>query len=312
METTLITAGSEENLPSGQLALPFNEKQFSDFLISLLGKPQTITKRFSGSFCIDKDSLINLFQILEQRIHQQNDAKLISFRSLISYNDNSTIELTGFEHLVNFNEPLPLVPKSINLTWQYLIKFKDKDVLEKQEINVSFNVGIGFSAFHDNELILDFGGLRSAVSIRIAHTARTWGADIEGLLTKHIEVLCKAPKRYKKWFSRDSDTFQKSFQILIFLITLICSILWLNRSKVSLLIFLLVGCYIFTSILGLLLRNVEPTGEPSFILLTKESYNDKEITIKKHKRLWYKFVLTFILSIILSVVANYIYAYLTK
>jgi hypothetical protein len=311
METTLISANNEENLPSGQLALPFNEKQFGDFLVSLLGKPQTITKRFVGSFCIDKDSIVNIFQIIEQRIHQQNDAKLISFRSLITYNDNSTVELSGFEHLVNFNEPLPLIPKGIDLTWQYLIKFKDKEIQEKQEINISFNVGAGFRSLGNN-IIFDFGHFRTNVSLRISHTARTWGADMEALLSKHIEVLCKPSTGYKKILNKDPEVIQKTIQILIFLTSLICSILWINRLKVSLLIFLFVGTYLFSAIVQLILEYVEPIDEPSFILLTKESYNDKDRTIKKHKIRWTKFFTTVILSLILGIVANYIYAYLTK
>lgn len=311
METNLIKTNSDGDLSNGHLALPFNEKQFGDFLVSLLGKPQTISKKFLGAFCIDKDSLVDLFHIIEQRIHQQNDAKLINFRALISYNDNSTVELSGFEHLVNFNEPLPLVPKAIDLTWQYLIKFKDKEIPEKQEITVSFHVGVGSHRLQDHHFF-DFMYFRNTISLRIAHTARTWGADIEGLLTKHIQVLCKSPKGYQKFLYNDSETINKIVQILLFLTSLISAVLWINQKKISLIFFLFVGTYLFSLIVDLILQNIEPSEDPSFILLTKESYNDKVAVLKRHKSLWIKFFSTILLSLIVSIVANYIYAYISN
>jgi hypothetical protein len=126
--------------------------------------------------------LIHLFEIINQRIFQQNEAKLIQFKTTVYYNDNSTITLNGFDHLVHFNEPLPLVSEAIHLTWQYLIQFKDKSTFEMQEINVSFKTPSRNSFTIDDEY--EYSPYASLVHIRINHTARTWGADIEGLFIK--------------------------------------------------------------------------------------------------------------------------------
>ena len=101
---------------SGQVALPFNEDQFKDFIVSLLGKPQTISKHLRGNFSIDKNDLISIFEVINQRIYQQNNAKLIQFRASIYYSDNTLVTLNGFDHLVNYNEKLPLVSKAVHLT----------------------------------------------------------------------------------------------------------------------------------------------------------------------------------------------------
>lgn len=100
----------------GKVALPFNKNQFADFIASLLGKPQTISKRLEGSFNIDLETIKKLHEIINQRIYQQNDGKLIQLRATIYYSDNSSITLDGYEHLVHYNESLPLVSGYFGLT----------------------------------------------------------------------------------------------------------------------------------------------------------------------------------------------------
>lgn len=63
--------------------------------------------------------------------------------------------------------------RAVHLTWQYLVKFRDKKTFEKQEIAISFitdNNG-SMPSFDDdvNQRYYDSG-----ISFRISHTARTW------------------------------------------------------------------------------------------------------------------------------------------
>jgi len=310
---------------SGQVALPFNEEQFKDFIISLLGKPQTITKHLRGSFEINKDNLVTLFEIVNQRIYQQNDSKLIQFRATIYYNDNTTVTLNGFDHLVHFNEKLPLVSTAVHLTWQYLVKFRDKDTFEKQEISVSFisetdgPIPIfddeAYHRFHDNN-----------INFRISHTARTWGADIESLLTKHLKTIVKKDSKFSSFFRYNSENVQHTVSAILIAITLAVSlyntlsikstnahyddsVFWIHHYGSY--IFLFLGIIVLLKVTVVMLEEFQFYGTPSFILLTPESEKNKIKKLSSYKKKWIRYIGTIILSIILSIIANYSYHYLS-
>jgi len=309
---------------SGQVALPFNEDQFKDFIVSLLGKPQTITKNFRSSFEINIDNLASLFEIINQRIYQQNDSKLIQFRTTVYYNDNSTITLNGFEHLVNYNEKLPLVPIAVHLTWQYLVKFRDKATFEKQEISVSFITETDEPIpIFDNDLnrYHDDG-----ISFRISHSARTWGADIEALLTKHLKTILKKDSKILSFFRYNTQNVQHAVSAILFSITLIISMLntlsiknknlhvdesiyWIHHYGSY--IFLLLGIAVLSKLTLVILEEFEYYGPPSFILLTSESKKNKIKRQSNYRKKWGRYIGTIILSIIISIVANYVYHYLS-
>ncbi len=316
-----IVKKDEEHL--GQVALPFNQEQFADFLISLLGKPQTISKRFEGSFSIDKDTISKLFEIINQRIYQQNDGKLIQFRATIYYSDNSSITLDGFEHLVNYNEALPLISEAIHLTWQYIVKFRDKDNPEKQEINVSFITNTERPRrydFDDDQYL--YISSHGQINIRINHTARTWGADIEALLSRHLEKLVKKDGKIKRFFRYNNDSVAKIIRVLILAIAIIHVLIESNtiatltsNDIIKILSFyfrsaLFIGLlYLFTIVIEFALVNFSLDSRPSYLLLTKESYKEKDKNDRLYKKIWINYTLTIIISIITGIISNYIFTY---
>ncbi|MFD0976508.1 hypothetical protein [Salinimicrobium gaetbulicola] len=304
---------------SGQVALPFNEEQFKDFIVSLLGKPQTITKRFTGTFDIDKDNLIALYQLLHQRINQQNDSRLIQFRATIYYDDNSTVTLNGFDHLVNYNETLPLVSVSVHLTWQYLLKFRDKDSFEKQEISISFQTSNDGNPVGSMDEF--YHPYRNVVGFRISHTARTWGADIEGLLSKHINTITNKDSKFLDFFKYNDDAVENIVSVFLFGITLIFSISKTNQildvtdtsvlvKHYGNLIFLFFGIYVLTRITIVILERFEIFSSPSFVRLTKETEKHKIKKLKSYKRRWAKYFGTIILSLIIGILSNVLYKFL--
>jgi hypothetical protein len=309
---------------SGQVALPLNEEQFKDFIVSLLGKPQTITKRFRGSFDIEKEQIIGLFNILDQRIIQQNDSKLIQFRATIYYNDNSTTTLTGLEHLVNYNESLPVVSTALHLTWQYLIKFRDKSTYEKQEISISLLTDSSEPIQIDDTTHFYHGQI---AHFRIQHTARTWGADIEGLLTKHLKTILKKDNKFANYFRYNSESVQNLVAALLVFITLCFSlsttikynnleqyqtdtVFWIHHYGGFLFLFAII--FFIIKVSYVLLEDSQVFNTPCFLLLTSESYKAKTKTLTSYKRNWWKYGLTLLGSLILGVISNCIYTYLTS
>lgn len=311
----------ENDRQVGQVALPFNENQFKDFIISLLGKPQTITKRIPGTFEVTKEDLIQIFQVLNQRITQQNDSKLIQFRATIYYNDNSTTTLTGFDHLVNYNEQNPLVSIAVHVTWQFLLKFNNKESYEKQEISISFN--------SDSSIYVDFPNSDShyhyadtAVTFRISHTARTWGADIEALLTKHLSNLTKKPNKFIDTFKYNSESAISLYFGTIGVITIIfllyntnlrlhntteySIIEWVHYYGSIPILFYII--YVIQKISVFFLEELTFYSKPSFVLLTSQSFKNKVKRNKKYKSSVLCYFGTAILTIILGIITNYLYA----
>lgn len=307
---------------SGHVALPFNEDQFKDFIVSLLGKPQTISKNFSGSFEIQKSTITTIHEILNQRITQQNDSQLIQFRTTVYYDDNSTVTLNGYDHLIHYNENLPLISKAVHLTWQYLIKFRDKNNYERQEINLSFTTN------HSEYPISNDNGIRyygsSYVNILINHTARTWGADIEALLSKHLKTIVKEESKFSRYLRFSDETVTSIITGFLALITLsfacyktlnlrknlnLDTVFWIHHYFGY--IFLFIAMLILAKVVGVIIEEIHLQSKPSFILLTNDSEKDKTESLKSYKNNWKKYFWTIFSGILLGIIGNYIYDYLT-
>lgn len=177
-----------------QLTLPFTQDQFQEFISNLFGKPEKLQRIIKGNFEIELGDIKDLYLRIEERIYQQNKGLLVQFTSKIFYDDNSSILLNGIESLSNYSEPRSVIPIKIELNWQYLIKFQDRNVPEKQEIEL-------FITTQDLMLYSEKLNLpniytqsvypvkASGFAMDIKYTARTWATDIDSMLTEHIENL---------------------------------------------------------------------------------------------------------------------------
>lgn len=301
---------------SGALSLPFTDEQFRDFIVSLLGKPQTITKRFEGFYTIDKQTLINLYEIVTQRIFQQNEAKEIQFLTTVYYDDNSSTTLTGFDHLVHYNEKLPLISIAAHLTWQFLVKFKDKNIWEKQEINLSIitttdndvQIDIDDSAYgmHDNYIVF-----------KVKHTARSFGADIEAMFSKQLERIVKKPSKFLNLITFNFDERPRIVFLILMTISFfgaMISTIGKDFSTIPLfaehsynLLFLILGTSLFAILISYILGNLYIFRAPSFLLLTPSAESDMKKRNNKYRRHYITYVTTLILSIITGIISNYIF-----
>ncbi len=191
--------------------LPCGQDDFKEFISSLLGKPQEIKRLLKGKFELSKDDLFNTFHLVDQRIIQQNEASLTQFTTKISYNDNSSILLNSIDDFMAYNEVRPLMSESIELTWIYLIKFRDKNIPEKQTISLTIKTQPS-EKYHDvleDEFIYRANSVSSHGSgflISIEHTARSWGVDIESLLVGHIRTIIKKKTKINRFLDHYDNT----------------------------------------------------------------------------------------------------------
>ena len=87
---------------------------------------------------IVEETIDDFTNIFDQRMYQQNGAKLTSFSCKFYYSDGTARTISTYENFLSFKEGKNIICTGIDVTWIYLIKFPDKDIPEKQEILVKF------------------------------------------------------------------------------------------------------------------------------------------------------------------------------
>lgn len=331
-----------QNLSKGYVTLPFDENQFKHFITGLLGSPQTITKRIKGNFEIHLKDLQNFHDLLNQRITQQNNGKLIQLKTKIYYSDESSVLLSSYEELVTYNEVKPVVSEAVKMTWSYLIQFSDKDVPEKQEIEIMCIATPFRQVIEDEDTPILFSG-KGEFRITIQHTARSWGSDIESLLINQIKSLLIPCSRLREVIKKYSTTIGVLVGIL-FLISSLTSIYIFTRSfneaEISRvnefigkandinektdfilnyiasnsqnLFFIKSELYtvvtIFLAILlGAWVGSLADTEVRSYVVLTREALKQRDRLEEKRKRRWIWFFLSVVISIISGFVANLLF-----
>jgi len=217
---------------AGYVNLPFNDNQFKEFIKGLLGSPQTIGRFLEGVFEITVEDIASLHKLILQRVMQQNDGILAQFRAKISFSDNSSVELTSIEELITYNEIRPIISRALELSWDFLVRFQDKDYPEKQQIQVSLIASNGEIPTNNEErfiFIESFHKDRGIIIFRIEHTARTWGFDIASLLSDHLKSLLKPIPKYKKFIKRNRGRISFTFAAFFFAVSIVGSLLTLQK-----------------------------------------------------------------------------------
>lgn len=337
----------------GAVVLPCQQEEFTQFIGSLLGKPQTIERKFEGFFNIDRENIENIFHLVDQRIRQQNDASLLQFTIKIIYDDRSSVLLNSLDELLTYNEVRPIISKDVIVTWIYLIKFQDKNYPERQEIELSFlsedgglflsgGFGIGRSLY---------GSQSGSVKFTIKHTARSWGVDIESLISGAIENILKKESKFKESIYKYSDKIGLIFSMFFMIVVLFgvykTTNIFINSQQIlakeylsnlpdkiipisnqinflisqqvsgawsRYLVFVLI--FLFTTfILSIFIKEtihrLAFNRPHSFVILSKKSMEYCTRQKQKRKRQWRYLFMTLIGSIITGVIANYIFKILS-
>ncbi len=182
----------EKREETHSVVLPCGPEHFRDFIAGLLGQPQTIQRAIFGAFDLSRNDVVNLFHLIEQRVGSQNEAELIQFTARVVNDDNSSVLLNSLVDFQTYNEVKPLISVAAVFSWTYLIRFHGKQYPEKQVIEINFGtretnrVRFREGVFIDAEI-----PVTSVMRLRISHTNRTWGTDIEALLAGQLSTLLK-------------------------------------------------------------------------------------------------------------------------
>ncbi len=346
----MTTSGSKEI----GVILPCDTAHFGQFVSGLLGKPQTIEKSLHGVFEINANDLANTFHLVNQRINQQNEATLIQFTVKIIYNDDSSVLINSLEDFQAYTEVRPLISTGVSLSWSYLVKFKNKDVPERQNIDLSFRSGSddGIGAIVEDGVLIRKGYRNwheSGAFIRIEHTERTWGIDIESLLTGNVKSFMKSTESRTSIIYKNSGPIGFTTGVLFFLGAIAGSIYTSSQfiesyieklklvteqeivqselllSKIDFLIeiistgawpkfiFAVVAFVILSAIasifIGIYVSEKAENSPSSFVLLSKSAIDNKVKVEKRLSKSWQSFWVSIFSSIAAGLISNYIFAY---
>jgi hypothetical protein len=186
-----------ENATVGYVQFPLTQKGFSDFVSKLLGEPQRVQGILEGAFIVDIGGIEKLYATILQRINQQNKANLIEFVSRIYFENETNITLKDIEGLISYRNLEDLKAVGLELTWNFLIKFEDKEAPEKQTIRIRFNVDHMVKRFRTTYYLMDAG-----ILYEISYTARTWGIDIENIIRNAIKSTFIQKNKWKEVISK--------------------------------------------------------------------------------------------------------------
>lgn len=206
------------------MILPFKEEQFHSFIHGLLGRPQTIDKSFAKSFALSRNDVAHLHALITQRVSQQNSSHFIGLSARLFFSDDSSVTFASIEELNAYNEIKPVRVTRLFLSWSFLVTFADRESPEKQQIDVTFGGDENFDI--DASVVVVKGGfnrmhlMRGNISFSIAHSARSWGTDIENMLTGYVESLARTESKLARFLQRWEDYLSVGTSILFFVAAL--------------------------------------------------------------------------------------------
>lgn len=322
------------------VVLPCGPDQFSRFIAGLLGKPQELEGVFHGRFRIDLEGATQLHHLITQRVMEQHGVAPLQFTAKLIFGNGTSVQLNTFVDFTNYHEVRAITSTGLILTWTFLVHFQGAAAPEKQEIEVSFGVGRQ----------PDFGSGRDsgAVGYHVRHTARTWGADIESLLTHYIHGVIRSEHRARVLLRAHSGAFAFALGATMF-IALVAGMLYSTAAmddrriaalvaaqgsqaqvavKIDAIAAYLVGdagvagmllalVYVLFSAVasiatgGFIATRAErmPAGDVVFTKLAEERY---EVHEREFRRSSLSILQTIAISIVLAVAGNFVYDFAIK
>lgn len=321
-----------------------------------MGRPQEISRKFIGTLCLKIHDIENFYHLIEQRVHEQQKASLLQFQAIINYTNGSSVKLGSLQDLKEYSEVRPLICRGVSLSWVYLVRFPNKENPERQAIDIDVQVGSNsrFTVIeHNSDLFghefLNIGSSRTGIIIiRIDHTARSWGSDMENLLSGHIDNFMADKEGKSRNFFRTHSTHMAVITFIascLFLFSFAYAVVirWsehitheyanestsggdmiLNKinfianfigaghnSIIAVISQIYVIFALFISIIiGIWMKEIASYPKPSFILLSRASENKMEEVLKNYNKSWTTFIIAFTVNVIAGVVGNIVFVLL--
>jgi len=295
------------------IVIPCKVEDFGKFLTGLISKPQTIKGELEGVFEIEDKEISNVFHLIDQRIKEQNEGSLAHFEIKVVYDDGTSISHKTISDFESYYPTAPAKPEEIVISFNYIIKFQNRTVPEKQEIEIVFNAEPNKS---DGRNKWYAGGL---IEWRINHTERTWAADMNGLLKNHAALCINTNSGFWKCLRRYYEEIIHYFSTVVFMTVLISWLFstfeflettpsYIQLSKFYTVSLVVLGLlYIFLgTIIRIITIHLVVKKESYICLIDKDNEYKKNQKNKSVRRLMMYFI-SFGVAILAGVISSYIY-----
>ena len=174
--------------PFPSVTLPCGPEDFTSFIAGLLGRPQTRRRTLLFSYNLERDDIIDICHLIDQRISLQNAGELVSASIRIDYEDASSITLNDLKGFETYRDITNIMPVYCDISLIYLLNFPKKDAPEKQTINISFDTRNNIKKRKSQEIYI-WPTYLGSINIEIHHTDRSFGIDIDRLLLDRLQKL---------------------------------------------------------------------------------------------------------------------------
>lgn len=356
IDNNALEPASEDN--EATLYLPIKKRELGEFISGLLGQQQSIERYIDIKFDINYAWLVNLHELISQRIHQQAEAHLTNFTTVIYFEDGLKRTLTSVEAFKCYSETKKQIPIGVKIIWDYLIKFPAKKLPEKQQITFSAQISPSKdkqSKHPRNKLeyyILStiIGETeRSSLNYQIDHTERTWGDDIETIISNQVNEVIRG--------SQFKDTLFNLSRLILVLMVFMFSTIYpiyadvsdtnkimsealtnysalgdtvgstingVNKKldHIASMIEILgrrnenkVGIFLFIfggPFFAIILLRLTRKDTYSFLVFSKESEKNRKLKLEQERRSTWILIGSFVLSVLAGIIGNYSYAWMIK
>jgi hypothetical protein len=312
----------------------------------LLGKPQELGGMRHGNFRVDKAEAMQLHHLITQRLAQQHGTRPLQFTARIGFDNGTSVLLNSIEDFQTFHEVRAVRSERLLLTWTFLLSFPGSPTPEKQEVEFGY-VAEYYPGLHYNARSLKREG-SGLLHYRIRHTARTWGSDIESLLSHYMDTLLKPESKIREVLRENSAAVGFCVGVALFAFLMgglgfVNSRLLDQQNSIILpalgdaislpakldhiikflseerdpLRAVYSSLYMIVSALGSIATGVgigvmADTYPPSDVILTKRAEEERDRRLRKYERSFHRLLLSTAAAFILGLAVNVVYDFALK
>lgn len=198
-----MTMGQSENqngspTPTNAIvSLNLQKKDVAGFIATLFDRPRTLERSWSRPFDINLNWIVDLHNVITQRIQNQNHVELAGFIFRLQFEDSTMVTIPSLNEFLSFRDVSSRQPVYISLSWTFLVQFPGSDLPNAQSI--LFTAQSGYPSASENETsIIDRVALKLSAPVqysdmyaRVDYTEVTWGQDVMNWIAQKVELSFK-------------------------------------------------------------------------------------------------------------------------
>ncbi len=335
-------SGTDQSLEAAS-----SDEQLESILKRTSRDSKVIFGALRGVFDLSRNDILNFYHLVDQRVAEQNGKSASICEIAVYYNNGTSRKFPTAREFENYTETRNRFPTLITIHSAYFISFPDSTEPEKQEIDIVIRSSESTEdtidlAMNDSRVRMSGDKMQVAVggngdqfgmiSYTINHSRTSWGLDLEGHISGHIEALMQEPTPGDKFLAKVSGPLNLVTTVFVglYVVNIIIDgfFKFLYRTDgasspqdildiaanylvngqiakyiVASLVVSVVFFVAFSGIISSLTRAMKKP-KPSFIVLNDADSNRKAPKLKNHEKRWTRFGFTLGMNIIVALMVT--------